>query len=139
MHLRALWADCRFRSEASDHLQRIVRRCLAKDREDRYQTIKDVAIELRDLRRELERAGVDSTVPAGKSETTADPGAQIKTVESGGAQTRSAAGSISVPASSAEYIITGIKQHKLALAIAASLLVIGSIGLVVFLHARNTA
>jgi hypothetical protein len=30
-----------------------MRRCLAKDPEDRYQTIKDVAIELRDLRHEL--------------------------------------------------------------------------------------
>ena len=32
--------------EAPGDLQRIIRRCLAKDPEDRYQTIKDVAIEL---------------------------------------------------------------------------------------------
>src|SRR5882724_4261994 len=48
---------------APAELQRIVRRCLAKDPEDRYQTIKDVAIELRELRRELEGAGLDTTVP----------------------------------------------------------------------------
>src|SRR2546426_7373832 len=48
-----------FRPDAPNHLQRIVRRCLAKDCEDRYQTIKDVAIELRELRRELEGAGVE--------------------------------------------------------------------------------
>jgi serine/threonine-protein kinase len=35
-------------------LQRIVRRCLAKDREARYQSIKEVAIELKDLRKDLE-------------------------------------------------------------------------------------
>src|SRR6184192_459981 len=53
-----------FRPDAPDHLQRIVRRCLAKDPEDRYQTIKDVAIELRELRRELPgSAGIDTTVP----------------------------------------------------------------------------
>src|SRR5882762_7999167 len=47
---------------APSELQRIVRRCLAKDPEDRYQTIKDVAIELRDLRREMESgAGSHST------------------------------------------------------------------------------
>src|SRR5262249_47678032 len=53
-----------FRPDAPNHLQRIVRRCLAKDPEDRYQTIKDVAIELRELRRELAgSAGIDTTVP----------------------------------------------------------------------------
>src|ERR1041384_3564316 len=46
-----------FRTDAPNHLQRIVRRCLAKDPEDRYQTIKDVAIELRDLRHELASEG----------------------------------------------------------------------------------
>ncbi|HLN99290.1 MAG TPA: protein kinase [Pyrinomonadaceae bacterium] len=35
-------------------LQRIIRRCLAKDPEQRYQSIKEVAIELSELRRELE-------------------------------------------------------------------------------------
>src|SRR5881409_3042965 len=59
-----------FRPDAPSHLQRIVRRCLAKDREDRYQTIKDVAIELRELRRELEGLGVDTTVPPAKGEPT---------------------------------------------------------------------
>jgi serine/threonine protein kinase len=38
---------------APPELQRIVRRCLAKDPDDRYQSIKDVAIELRELRLEL--------------------------------------------------------------------------------------
>src|ERR1043166_9311583 len=53
-----------FRADTPNHLQRIVRRCLAKDPEDRYQTIKDVAIELRDLRHELASAdGVDATMP----------------------------------------------------------------------------
>src|SRR5437870_2829983 len=52
-----------FRPDAPNHLQRILRRCLAKDPEDRYQTIKDVAIELRDLRHELAAAGgLDVTV-----------------------------------------------------------------------------
>src|SRR5256886_10514071 len=44
-------------------LQRIVRRCLAKDPEERYQTIKDVAIELKEVRREMKTAGMGATVP----------------------------------------------------------------------------
>src|SRR5436853_3485424 len=42
-----------FKAEAPDELQKIVRRCLAKDPEERYHSIKDVAIELKELRREL--------------------------------------------------------------------------------------
>ncbi len=38
---------------APSDLLRIVRRCLAKDPDERYQTVKDVAIELKELRREL--------------------------------------------------------------------------------------
>src|SRR5947208_11543359 len=49
---------------APSELQRIIRRCLAKDPEDRYQTIKDVAIELRDLRRELEAIDTNIRPPA---------------------------------------------------------------------------
>ncbi len=108
-----------FRPGAPSDLQRIVRRCLAKDREDRYQTIKDVAIELRETRRELEGPGVE-------------------TAESGGSQTASSASSISPPASSAEYIVTGIKEHKFASAILAVLLVAGAIGLGFYLHARGS-
>src|SRR5256884_9953642 len=44
-------------------LQRIVRRCLAKEPDERYQSIREVAIELKVLRREMEGAGIDTTVP----------------------------------------------------------------------------
>ena len=45
-------------------LQRIVRLCLEKDPDDRFQSIKDVAIELRALRRELsDRTDIAETIP----------------------------------------------------------------------------
>jgi serine/threonine protein kinase/Flp pilus assembly protein TadD len=50
-----------FNPSAPTDLQRIVRRCLAKDPELRYQSIKEVAIELKELRRELETADFDTT------------------------------------------------------------------------------
>jgi len=43
-----------FEPGAPPELQRIIRRCLAKDRDDRYQNIQDVAIELKELRREMD-------------------------------------------------------------------------------------
>src|ERR1044072_3547810 len=52
-----------FISNIPPDLQRIVRRCLAKDPNDRYQNIKDVAIELKEVRREMEDNGLDTTVP----------------------------------------------------------------------------
>src|SRR6266540_2820699 len=52
-----------FNAAAPAELQRIVRRCLAKDPEERHQTKKDVAIELKELRREMkDGADFDTTV-----------------------------------------------------------------------------
>src|SRR6267142_4981494 len=57
---------------APAELQRIVRRCLEKDADDRYQAIKEVAIELKHLRRELKAgADFDTTVPPPAGSATA--------------------------------------------------------------------
>jgi len=47
-----------FNPSAPSNLQRIVRRCLAKDPQERFQNIKDVVLELEDLL--LERSGPDA-------------------------------------------------------------------------------
>src|SRR6267154_1814030 len=68
---------------APAELQRIVRRCLAKDPDERYQSIKEVAIELKELRREIEGAGIDTTVPPrSRSASTAQSGAEATGGES---------------------------------------------------------
>ena len=95
------------RPDASNRLQRIVRRCLAKDPKDRYQTTRDVAIELRELRRELANpAGIDITgAPASIKAAT---GVHLKS------PSPESAGSSSPPAraSSAEYLISQVKLNK---------------------------
>src|SRR5256885_573134 len=101
-------------------LQRVVRRCLAKDPDERYQTIKDVAIELKEVRRELkDSAGVDTTVPpppSGKFGVTPSGGSvsSIRTSPPEGGTPNNS----STRASSAEYLVSGIKHHKLAVVIA---------------------
>ena len=117
-------------------LQRIVRRCLAKDADERYQSIKEVAIELKELRRELEGAAVlDTTVSPSLEESSQRPGdAETRSVSAASTQ----AGSMSSEASSAEYIVSGIKRHKLAVVIAVAALIIGGVGLAAYLHARDT-
>jgi serine/threonine protein kinase len=121
---------------APAELQRIVRRCLAKDADERYQSIKEVAIELKELRREMEGAGaLDTTVPPSIEESSLRPG-DVETRSVSAASTQPA--SIKSEASSAEYIVSGIKRHKLAAVIAVAALIIGGVSLAAYLHARNT-
>ena len=95
------------RPDASKRLQRIVRRCLAKNPKDRYQTAKDLSIELWELRRELANpAGIDITgTPASIEAAT---GVHLTS------QAPESAGSSSPPAraSSAEYLISQFKRNK---------------------------
>jgi serine/threonine protein kinase len=104
-------------------LQRIVRRCLAKDPDERYQSIKDVAIELKEVRRDM-AAGADLDVtepPPSKSEAGEMADASIHQSATTSAPTES----LSTHASSAEYVVNEIKRHKTA-ALLALLLIAGS-------------
>jgi eukaryotic-like serine/threonine-protein kinase len=64
-------------------LQRIVRRCLAKDPDERYQSIREVAIELRDLRRELEDAAESNTTSSAIGSTASTEAAQLSSSSPG--------------------------------------------------------
>src|SRR3989440_5684611 len=99
-------------------LQRVVRRCLAKDMDERYQTIKDVAIELKEVRREMKPPGIDPTIPPPPTETSRFPSS-----DSAGATSASPA-SLSTRPSSAEFLLSGIKQHKLATAVIVGFVII---------------
>lgn len=113
-------------------LTRIVRRCLAKDPDDRYQSIKEAAIELRELRRDLQGAEeLDTTVPP------SSVGSTIGSETGLGAAATTAAVS-TAPASSAEYIVTRIKEHKVAAVIVLAAVLLAGVGLTAYLHARNT-
>ena len=50
-----------FNPQAPVELAKIIRRCLEKDPEDRYQSIKDVALELKEVRRDLTDAATFQT------------------------------------------------------------------------------
>src|SRR5439155_4410144 len=111
-----------FNPEVPYDLQRIVRRCLAKDPEERYQTIKDVAIEIKEVRRELRgRAGIDTTVPppstVGSTIHEGTDASRISVAPTSLSPTPS-----STHPSSAEYIVSGIKQHKTVASVVVALL-----------------
>src|SRR5262245_48757350 len=86
-------------------LQRIVAKAMRKDREERYQTVKDLLLDLKSLKRELEAKATLSY--AANAETSG--GSRIAT----GRSTVSSSEPIVVRAiSSAEYIVGEIKRHK---------------------------
>jgi len=98
-------------------LQRIIRRCLAKDPEERFQSIKDVAIELREVRRELaDGREVDMTVPplsVDSSMMREQPSTGVSSVPP------TISGTSSTNISSAEYLVGEIKRVEIAPAPAA--------------------
>src|SRR5437667_5998394 len=87
-------------------LQRVVRRCLAKDMDERYQTIKDVAIELKEVRREMKTPGIDPMIPPPPSETNRFPSSNTESA------TSASPASLSTRPSSAEFLLSGIKQDR---------------------------
>src|SRR5436189_4257055 len=94
--------------EVPAELERIVRKALCKDKEERYQTIKDLLNDLRNLRKELELSA--------EMERSAPPMSPVSSAQSAAATAHSA--------SSAEYIVTEIKQHKRGLAVALAAMIL---------------
>ena len=113
-----------------DELQRIVRKALTKDKEMRYQTARDLLIDLKNLRRtldiqgELERSVIPNKTDAAASENATQiyaAGAAALTTqgETQTARTQTASGSVS----SLEYAVTQAKSHRLAAAVVGIILI----------------
>jgi eukaryotic-like serine/threonine-protein kinase len=126
----------RFAPKVPDELDWIVMKALRKDRDERYQTIKELITDLRRLKQrlefqsELERSA--APVSFTRSKISDFPGAPtiaqrpVPTVEK----------TIS-HVSSAEYIATGIKRHKLAAALIALVVIVASAS-AFYLYKRNS-
>jgi serine/threonine-protein kinase len=120
-----------FNANAPADLQRIVRRCLAKDPDERYQNIKDVAIELKEVRR-----GTEALDPALSVTSSSATSKDAKTLWH--PETTTARSSVSTNASGAEL---ALKRRKNVIAIAAIVLVAGALaafGIWSYLHARSS-
>ncbi len=106
-------------------LERIVTKALVKDREERYQSAKDLLIDLKRIRARQELEAALAT-DSGTAQTTATlPG-----LPSGEAITRTT--------SSAEYLVSKIKHHPRAALLVSLLLVISLAGLGYFYFVRSS-
>ncbi len=126
----------RFAPNVPLELDWIVMKALRKDRDERYQTIKELITDLRRLRQrlefqsELERSA--APVSFTRSKISDFPGAP--TILQHAAPT---AEKTITQVSSAEYIATGIKRHKLAAALIALVVIVTSAS-AFYLYKRNS-
>ena len=130
-----------FNSSAPPDLQRIAQRCLAKDPDHRYQNIKEVAIELKEVRRQLEESSsVQSPlVTSLDSEAKTLWSDDVTKVQSKIGTTTGPVSSPATRASSAESIVSGIKQQKIAVAavLVLALIVAATVGVLSYMHASD--
>ena len=114
----------RYAPEVPTELERIVSKSLGKKPEDRYQNLKDMVIDLKRLKRQLDLEEDLSDMPEAISSRRIIPaggdGAKVATDEN-----KPSTKEVAIPShpSSAEYIVNGLKQHK-SFAIAAGIVVI---------------
>jgi serine/threonine-protein kinase len=108
-------------------LNHIVEKSLRKDREERYQTAKDLLIDLRDVRQDLEFQN--------KLERTASPSREESKIQILSATTSDAVHTTS----SAEYIANEIKSHKPAVTAGLAILLLAAIGLGYLFFANRSA
>jgi eukaryotic-like serine/threonine-protein kinase len=130
----------RYASEVPDELQRIVRKALSKDKEARYQGIKDLLIDLRELKQELEfeaklERSIEPTVrdrsttferaeSGGRAEAETAPQQTVRTVEEFTTRTTS----------STRIVIGEIKHHKLGVSLTLAALVIAAVTAYFYFH-----
>ncbi|HEX3281064.1 MAG TPA: protein kinase [Pyrinomonadaceae bacterium] len=121
----------RFAPNVPPELDWIITKALRKDREERYQTIKELLTDLRRLKQKIEfEAELERSV---SPDTLSKSGAvaAIHTASGGIAPTAEATAT-HVP-SSAEYIVSEIKRHKTGAGIIAALFIL-VVGAVVFFY-----
>jgi serine/threonine protein kinase/tetratricopeptide (TPR) repeat protein len=114
----------RYRQEAPAELERIVQKALAKQREERYQSAKDLLIDLRHLKKRLEIDAemVRTTPPEKFGGPTSDRiSSPAKTAPPEG-DTQTAP-----MTSSAEYIVSQVKLHKRGVIITLGVLVLAMV------------
>jgi serine/threonine protein kinase len=123
-------AIARLNYEVPPDLEIIIKKALRKDRDERYQTIHDVLVDLRDLKRERDLAASleRSTPPASRSVEIPTQGSSSQ-FEKTGIIAPSPTGSISSAprTSSAEYVVGQLKSNKrtVILAVAGILVMVG--------------
>jgi serine/threonine protein kinase len=124
----------RYGPEIPAELDRIVTKALEKDQEERYQVVKDLALDLKKLKRHLEfEAELERTVPP--LDRSGEPRAvETSSGQAAAAQTGHEAAVRTT--SSAEYIVSQIKQHKRGVGLTLAVLLVAAAASIFFYFNR---
>ncbi|MEP6569534.1 MAG: protein kinase [Acidobacteriota bacterium] len=126
-------------SRSPAELERIVTKALRKNKDERYQTASDLALDLKSLKQELEvearlKRSLEPEASIGEAIKNSNRQTAVDTVHASAAPT--AAVGILHPTSSAEYLVSEIKRHRRGVAITAAAAVI-ALAAVAFYFSRN--
>jgi tetratricopeptide (TPR) repeat protein len=128
----------RYANDIPEELERIVEKALTKDLDERYQSAKELVIDLKHLKRKIEiNAEIDRTVPPeirAAASTHSHPGASTVS----GTNVTQVSTSGERRASSAEYVVSEIKRHRTGAFIAAAAAVFAVAALAFFYFPSRT-
>ncbi len=119
----------RYAREVPSELERIINKALTKNCEERYQSAKDLLIDLRNLKRKLE---VDAEI-----DRTVSPEFRNTPATAMGSTSARATADTADTATNTASIISGLKQHKLAALVAIVVLALAAVALIPYLRGRN--
>src|SRR5437763_3726147 len=126
-------AIARFNYDVPAELEVIIKKVLRKNRDERYQSARDLLVDLRDLERELEFASrmEHSVAPSISDSPPNTHSEQATEIPTSGQPSLLTSETPITPthASSAEYLTQEIKRHKKGVAVVLAVLLIGAIGL----------
>jgi eukaryotic-like serine/threonine-protein kinase len=125
-------AIARLNYSVSPELEVIIKKALRKDRDERYQTIHDSLVDLRELKRELDMA-------AGLERSTPPPARSAEVATQAFPQSRTNATSVPAPSqtspvpahptSSAEYVVGEIKRHQTMAMLLVAVAIVGVVAI----------
>jgi serine/threonine-protein kinase len=129
----------RYSPDIPIELERIVNKALAKNRDERYQTIKDLLIDLKKLKQRLEiqaELGDEEEHTSDRRLVTGSNSGRIGIGATGEQKVSTKEITAVRNTSSAEYIVNGIKQYKVVALIALAAIVIGLASFIYYSYTR---
>jgi serine/threonine protein kinase/Tfp pilus assembly protein PilF len=127
----------RYAPEIPPELERIVGKSLSKNRDDRYQSLKDMFIDLKRLKRQLELEEELVDLPEHVSNRPYVTGAtSLERAVTGEAKAASTQLSLQQYPSSAQYIVNGLRRYKKIVLAVIAITIIASVGLTYYFFMR---